>query len=60
MYEIEELGPDDDDGTITANVEDLAEMVVGHKIVSVEARDTGSRYDGFSYGESLVITLDDV
>lgn len=36
MYEVETLGPDDDDGTMPQNVETLSEAVVGHRIVSVE------------------------
>lgn len=34
MYPIEQLGPDDDDGTMPENVAALAEHVVGHRIVS--------------------------
>lgn len=36
MYEVETLGPDDDDGTMPTAVETLSETVVGHRIVSVE------------------------
>lgn len=35
-YVEEKLGPEDDDGTMPANRDSLAEAVVGHKIVSVE------------------------
>lgn len=46
-YEDEQLGPDDDDGTMQANVDALREQVVGHRIVSAE-RD----------GPTFTITLD--
>ncbi len=48
-YPVEELGPDDDDGTMPGNVAELAEHVVGHRIVSAEK-------DG-EYGP-FTITLD--
>lgn len=35
-YEPETLGEDSDDGTMPGNVAELAEAVVGHRIVSVE------------------------
>jgi hypothetical protein len=35
-YPIEELGPEDDNGTMPENVARLADAVVGHKIVTVE------------------------
>lgn len=35
-YPAEVLGPDDDDGTMEANVADLAASVVGHRVVRVE------------------------
>lgn len=35
-YEIETLGEDDDNGTMPDNVAELADAVVGHKIVSVK------------------------
>lgn len=35
-YPAEQLGDDDDDGTMPANVAELAEAVVGRRIVSVE------------------------
>lgn len=34
-YPVEELDPNEDDGTMPANVEELASYVVGHRIVSV-------------------------
>lgn len=36
MYEVETLGPGDDDGTMPQNVRALSEAVVGHRIVSVK------------------------
>lgn len=55
MYEIEELGPDDDDGTMPDNVSTLADAVVGHKIVSA---DVGTISDDYWPTEGLIITLD--
>lgn len=46
-YAEEQLGPEDDDGTMVENVARLREEVVGHKIASAE------KVDG-----SFVITLD--
>jgi hypothetical protein len=37
-YPPEELGPDDDDGTMPDNVATLAGHVVGHRIVAVERK----------------------
>lgn len=36
LYAEEKLDPDDDDGTMVANVATLSEAVVGHRIVNVE------------------------
>ena len=36
MYADETLDPEDDDGTMPDNVNDLREAVIGHRIVSVE------------------------
>jgi hypothetical protein len=35
-YVVEELGDEDDDGTMVENVEHLRDLVVGHKIVSAQ------------------------
>lgn len=56
-YPTEELGEDDDDGTIEGNVATLAEAVVGHKIVSTGYKSVEHRWYGGST-EAFVITLD--
>ena len=48
MYPPETLGEDDDDGTMPENVSKLEEVVVGHRIASVDRK---SKYE-------TVITLD--
>jgi hypothetical protein len=64
-YPKEDLsGPEDDDtygyaeddGTMPANVEELAEAVVGHKIVGVVKAPPGKRY---YRGDGTVLVLDD-
>ena len=59
-YPYEELGPEDDNGTMPANVAELAKAVVGRKIVSAEKRD-GAPKDRYRYGRDhgFVLTLDD-
>lgn len=61
-YPVETFDDDDypeDDGTMPANVEALAEAVVGHRIVSAESvDDPGVDKYWSSYGPSLVLTLD--
>ena len=56
-YPIEVLDEDHDDGTMPANVEALAEAVLGHRIVAVEQ---GVKVPGRYCGEdtATVITLD--
>lgn len=59
-YPVEALGPDDDNGTMPENVEELRQAVVGHHIVSAEA---GSMHGRNCYGNTweyrgLVLTLD--
>lgn len=49
-YAIETLGPDDDDGTMPDNVEELSRAVVGHRIVSAERT--------ADWDVPLVLTLD--
>lgn len=57
-YPYEELGPEDDNGTMPANVAELAKAVVGRKIVSAEKRDGAPHsWRGHAYG--LALTLDD-
>jgi hypothetical protein len=56
-YPVEVLGEDDDDGTMPANVAELADAVVGHRIVGVEQ---GVEVKGCYWGTdtATVITLD--
>lgn len=58
-YPEEDLGPDDDDGTMPDNVAELAKNVIGRKIVKAEKRDgaPATAYYGSRHG--LVLTLDD-
>ena len=58
MYPIEVLGPDDDNGTMPANVETLAEAVVGHRIVSVAEETVPGKYKWRNDTTATVITLD--
>src|ERR1700742_3783212 len=63
MYPVEILDEDDDNGTMPSNVAELAETVVGHRIVSAK-RETlpAKRYswsDDVDDVEQFVITLDD-
>lgn len=57
-YPVEVLDDDDDDGTMPANVDELRNAVVGHRIVKAEKRtieqDRYPRYWG-----GAVLTLDD-
>ncbi len=54
-YPVEELSDDYDDGTMPRNVADLADAVVGHRIVSVEKKD-GNKYA--PNWADTIITLD--
>lgn len=56
-YPLEELGPNEDDGTMPDNVATLAEAVIGHRIVKAEkgALDRPSSWGATS---GLVLTLD--
>lgn len=55
-YPAEELGPDDDDGTMVDNVATLSAHVVGHRIVEVERNVTvPARYYGTTTGTALVL-----
>lgn len=55
-YPPEELGPDDDDGTMEENVATLAASVVGHRIVRVEEASWPGRW---ATERGLRIVLDD-
>lgn len=56
-YPVEELGPDDDDGTMPGNVAALSEAVVGRRIVSADRTEVKGRYYGMV--KAFVLTLDD-
>lgn len=58
-YPEETLNEDDDNGTMPANVAQLAEAVVGHRIVNAE-KVTGER-GRYSWrpSDALILTLDD-
>lgn len=47
---------EDDDGTMPENIEELANAVVGHRIVSAEQRDVPGQY--WPRAKALVLTLD--
>lgn len=53
-YPVETLGEWDDDGTMPDNVDELGEVVIGHKIVSVVGPDPHGRWGDTSH----IITLD--
>jgi hypothetical protein len=58
MYPMEQLGADDDDGTMPGTLHTLKESVVGRRIASVEQGvEVPDRYYGTTTG--TVITLDD-
>lgn len=58
QYTPEVLDEDDDDGTMPENVAELAEKVVGHRIVAAEKKTISTgRY--WRSSEGLVLTLDD-
>ena len=56
MYPEEILGIDDDDGTMVSSRDELADAVVGHKIVKAEM--IGDHKDRWYYGQGFEITLD--
>lgn len=62
-YPVEDLNTaysDEDNGTIQANVEELAESVVGRRIVSAHRGEMKYNYYGQPRGtDGLIITLDD-
>lgn len=60
-YPVEELGSDEDDGSITGNVEALVDAIVGHRIVKVEMDvEIPEEHRSWSYGPTTgtAITLD--
>lgn len=56
-YPEDVLGEEDDDGRMPENVAELAEAVVGQRIVSAEKGTIEGRYWGSE--EALILTLDD-
>lgn len=56
-YPIETLDPDDDNGTMPANVAELAGHVIGHRIVAAAERDFPNAWGNVQ--GALVLTLDD-
>lgn len=56
-YDIEQLGEDDDDGTMVDSLTNLSEAVVGHRIISVERRASDPKDYHYTNG-SFIITLD--
>lgn len=56
QYPEDYISPEDDDGTMPANVAELAEQVVGHRIVSAEKGIWSGRWYGNQHG--LILTLD--
>lgn len=56
-YPTETLDPDDDDGTMPANVATLASHVIGHRITAAERRTAPNQWG--RHLEALVLTLDD-
>lgn len=55
-YPVEQLDPLDDDGQMPANVDRLAQAVVGHRIVSAEKKRIPYGY--WRNSEQFVLTLD--
>ena len=59
MYPTEVLDSDDDDGTMPNNVQELADAVVGHRIVAVERDADIPKTDRYLSSHSgLALTLD--
>lgn len=57
-YPIEELGDEEDDGTMPANVAELADAVIGRRIVSAERVTRPRQYSNYP-DQAFVLTLDD-
>ncbi len=57
-YEPDSVGTEEDDGTMPANLRELASHVIGHKIVSVEKGEVPHRWYSDAYLAGLIITLD--
>lgn len=58
MYDKEELGPDDDCGVMPAQIEEIADAVVGHKIVRADYEEVPHRWYSDQTEQGFVITLD--
>ncbi|MFJ9694929.1 hypothetical protein [Kitasatospora sp. NPDC101183] len=58
LYLAEELGEDEDDGTMPGNVEELRDAVVGHRIVKAAPGEGDRDKWGGSGSAQLIITLD--
>lgn len=58
MYPLEHLGSDIDDGTMPENVKELADEVVGHRIVSVEEGEPVKSEWSWERIAALTLTLD--
>lgn len=58
MYVKEELGPDDDCGVMPAQIEEIANAVVGHKIVKADYEPVPHRWYSNRMEQGFVITLD--
>jgi len=58
ILEPDEYGHEVDDGTMPANVAELADAVVGHRIVSAEQTEVPSRWEWGEPERALVLTLD--
>lgn len=57
-YPPDEVGPDDDDGTMPDNVQTLRDAVVGHRIVSAERGVVSDAHMYSGSANQLVLTLD--
>lgn len=58
-YPTEVLSDDYDNGTMPENVQELADAVVGHRIVSAQQGEVKAGYGGWRTSTGLVLTLDD-
>ena len=60
-YPVEQLGEDEDDGTMPANVAELEQAVIGRRIVKAEKRDDApeNKYGYRDRSSGFVLTLDD-
>lgn len=58
-YEIEELGPDDDDGTMVDSLSALSEQVVGHRIIAVDQEPRGLTLTLDNGKQVVMVEIDD-